>query len=224
MSQLFAAVNDANLQGATDGSVIAVQSTKRGELRVQDFWTQMALQGRCYQIANGNIATGVAMANAIQSAKAEASVDALAGTTIIPAAFTMSADDIATALTVKVRIAAVGAVSSAGTAATPLPMLQGGVAGAATARVANNAGVTVTAETLLITRQLFNWANVETETPTTDKNAALVSLSTAAALWAPKTPYVGKGPACIYLAAGAGTAFPLYFFSLTYVELPTANL
>lgn len=227
MTQLYAYVNDAQLQGASDGTPVGVQATKRGELRIQDFWTHMALQGRCYQINAGNIATGVAMANAIQSAKAEMSVDALAGTTIIPASFGVNFDDIATALTVKIRLAAVGVVSSAGTAFVPLPMLQGGNAGVATARVANNAGVTVTAETALITRQLFGYANVNTETPASVTAPAALAgplASIAAVSWVPRVPYVGKGAACVYVAMGAGTAFPLYFANLVYVELPTANL
>ena len=46
----------------------------------------------------------------------------------------------------------------------------------------------------------------------------------AAAAWSPRLPYVGKGAACVYVQAAATTAFPLYFLTLNYIEIPTINL
>lgn len=225
MSQLFAYVNDDTLQAAADGTAVGLQATTRGELRVVDFFTHMALQGRCYQIKAGTIATGVAMDSVVTDAAAEGSVDALSGTTIIPVDFSLSANSIATATTVKARIKAVGVVSSAGTAFVPLPLLQGGTAATSTARVANNGGVTVTAELATTTRALFHWDSLDTQTPTTDTNsAAMPSASVAAAAWRPRLPYVGKGAACVYVQLAATTAFPLYFFTLDYIEIPSINL
>ena len=226
MTQLYGYVNDANLQYASDGSSIAVQATKRGELRVVDFYTQMALQGRAFQIKAGTIATGVAMDSVVTDTAAEGSIDAAAGTTIIPVQFQMDFANIATATTVKVRIKAVGVVSSAGTAFVPLPLLQGGNAAVSTARVANNGGVTVTGELATTTRMLFSYQDVDTETPTTDTTGGGggVGMAITAAAWQPRLPYVGKGAACVYVQAGATTAFPLYFFTLDYIEIPSVNL
>ncbi len=223
MSQLYAYVNDLTLQANAEGGAVGLQATKRGELRVTDFYTQMLLQGRMYQIRAGVIATGVAMDAVITDTAAEGSVDAAAGTAIIPVNFRLAFDNIATATTVKARVNAVGVVSSAGTAFVPLPLLQGGVAGVATARVANNGGVTVTAETVTTTRQLFAYSDVDTETPTTGVGAEAgpnASITAAAA----RFNYVGKGAACVYVQLGATTAFPLYYFQLDYIEIPTINL
>jgi len=226
MTQLYGFVNDASLMGAAEGTAVGLQATKRGELRVVDFYTHMALQGRAYQIKAGTIATGVQMDSVITDTAAEGCVDAAAGTTIIPVTFSLDFANIATATTVKVRLKAVGVVSSAGTAFVPLPLLQGGTASTSTARVANNGGVTVTAELATTTRALFHWQDVTTETPATDLpgGGGGPSAAQATASWQSRLPYIGKGAACVYIQAAATTAFPLYFFSLDYIELPTVNL
>src|SRR3990172_1770925 len=126
MAQLYGYVNDATLQAAADGTSVGVQASKRGEIRVVDFYTQMLLEGRTYQIRAGTVATGVAMDSVITDTDAEMCVDAASGTTIIPVSFRISFDDIATATTVKVAVKATGTASNAGTAQTPIPLLQGG--------------------------------------------------------------------------------------------------
>ena len=226
MSDIRGTVNDVTLQAGSEGNPMSLNATKRGEQVVVDFYTAMALRGRGYQIKAGTIATGVAMDSVITDAAAEGCVDAAAGTTIIPVNFSIDFANIATATTIKVRIKAVGAVSSAGTAFVPLPLLQGGSAATSTARVANNGGVTVTAEAATTTRALFHYQDVATQTPTTDTpgGGGGVGAAIASAAWAPRLPYVGKGAACVYVQAAATTAFPLYFFTLDYIEIPTANL
>src|SRR3990167_7949346 len=147
------------------------RQASRGELRIIDFQTQMLMQGRGYTIVAGTVATGVAMDSVITDTDAEMCFDAALGTTIIPIRFGISFDDIATALTVKVRVKAVGTASNAGTAFEPIPLLQGGVAANCTARVQETGAVQVVAEVatqttpLTATRVLFAYANVNTETP-----------------------------------------------------------
>ena len=223
MTQLYGSVNDDTLQAAAEGTNIAIQATWRGELRTIDFITQMLLQGRCYQIRAGTIATGVAADSVLTDAAAEGCVDAVAGTTIIPINLGLTFDDIATATTVKAAVKAVGVVSSAGTAFVPLPLLQGGTAATSTARVANNGGVTVTAELATTTRRLWQYNSVSTQTPTTDTPPSAGSIASVAAGVADLN-YVGKGAACVYVQVAATTAFPLYFFNLDYIEIPTVNL
>ena len=223
MTQQYAYVNDDTLQAAADGSAVGLQASTRGELRQVDFFTHMLLNGRFYQVRAGTIATGVAMDSTLTDAAAEMSVDAAAGTTIIPIRFGIAFDEIATALTVRVAVKAVGVVSSAGTAFTPLPLLQGGTAATSTARVANNGGVTVTAELATTTRRLFQYNSVYTQTPATDLANSASGFATVAAA-AADLRYVGKGAACVYVQAAATTAFPLYFAELDYIEIPTTNL
>jgi hypothetical protein len=225
MTQIYADVKDAALDAYGESTMAALKATKRGELRVIDFYSHMLFQGRAFQITAGTIATGVAMDSVITDAAAEMSVDAPLGTTIIPVAFKVNFDDIATATTVKVFVKGVGAASSAGAAQTPLPLLQGGVAAVATGRVANNGGVTVAADLATTTRRLFGYANVNTETPASaTAPAALAGPLASIAASASDLRYVGKGVACVYVQCGATTAFPLYFASLDWIELPSANL
>lgn len=225
MSNVFGYVNDNTLQGASDGSSVGLQASKRGELRVVDFYTQMLFQGRTFQIRAGTVATGVAADSTVTDTAAEGCVDAAAGTTIIPVRFGVDFDDIATATTVVVAVKAVGVVSSAGTAFEPLPLLQGGSGAVSSARVANNGGVTVTAEVATTTRRLFQHKNVNTETPASaTAPAALAGPLASIAAAAAQLNYVGKGAACVYVQIAATTAFPLYFFELDFIEIPTANL
>lgn len=231
MSQLYAYVNDATLQASADGSAIGLQATKRGELRVADFLTQMLLQGRCYQIRAGTVATGVAMDSVITDTDAEMCVDAAAGYTIIPTRFGIAFDDIATATTVKVAVKAVGTASNAGTAFVPIPLLQGGSNATATARVQETGAVQVPAEVFdqatpaTACRRLFAYSNVNTETPASaTAPAALAGPLASIAANASQLKYVGKGVACVYVQAAATTAFPLYFAELDFINFPTVNL
>ena len=124
--------------------------------------------------------------------------------------------EIATALTVSVALKGVGVVSSAGTAFTPLPLLQGGAAASGSARAANNGGVTVTAELATTTVKIFEFESNFTQAPTTILGAmALLPVALANA----RLQYVGKGPACIYLQLGSATAFPLTHSYLNVLEL-----
>src|SRR3990172_5567250 len=100
------------------------RSTSMGEQLIMDWVTHRLLKGQGYQIRAGTIATGVAMDSTLTDAAAEGSVDATSGLTIVPISFKVAFDEIATATTVRVAVKAVGAVSSAGTAFVPLPLLQ----------------------------------------------------------------------------------------------------
>jgi len=91
--------------------------------------------------------------------------------------------------------------------------------------VANNGGVTVAAELATTTRRLFQYKNVNTQTPASATAPAALEgpLATIAAA-SSDLRYVGKGAACVYVQVAATVAFPLYFCELNYIEFPTANL
>ena len=229
MSQAYAYVNDDTLQGAGEGSAIALQATKRGELRVQDFLTHMLINGFGYQIRAGTVATGVAMDSTVTDTDAEMCVDAPDGVTIIPIRFGIAFDEIATATTVRVAVKAVGTASNAGTAFEPIPLLQGGLLSTCTARVQNNGAVQVPAEVfdatsgLTACRRLFQFNAVYTQTPATDLGSFAGPPATIAAAVADLN-YIGKGVACVYVQAAATTAFPLYFAELDFLSFPTSKL
>ncbi len=212
---------DPGLETPGLSSWVHSKHSVRGEQRVIDFISEMLQEGRCYQVRLGTVTTPLAMDSVITDTAAELCYDAGSGLTIIPVQLGVAAREIATALTVEVFLKGVGAVSSAGTAFVPLPLLQGGAAASGSARAANNGGVTVTAEAVTTTVRIFEHANNFTQAPTTiNGNLALLSISAAAV----QLQYVGKGPACIYLQAAATTAFPLTYSRLNVLELLTTAI
>ena len=203
--------------GFGHNSAPPVRLTTMADQVVTDFHTAMLLDGRGYQVRVGTIATGIAAQDVIADTVAEMCADAASGTTIIPIRLGIAIRGIATGLTLQVALKAVGAVSSAGTAFVPLPLKQDGSAAVSTARAASSA-VTVTAELATTTRRLFEYENVNTQTPT----SALGDVHTATiAAAAADLNYIGVGPACVYLQVAATTAFNLYFATLDYLEMPT---
>ena len=212
---------DPGLEVPGLSSWVEKKVSARGEQRIIDFLAEMLTEGRCYQVRLGTVTTPVAMDSVLTDTAAELCYDALSGLTIIPIKLGVAPREIATALTVSVALKGVGAVSSAGTAFTPLPLLQGGAGASGSARAANNGGVTVAAELTTNTVKIFEFESNFTQAPTTILGAmALLPVALANA----KLQYVGKGPACIYLQLGAATAFPLTHSYLNVVELASASL
>lgn len=206
-------------QGAGYGNTNAppARLTTMGDQVVVDFITAALLDGRGYQLRVGTIVTGIAAQDVIADTAAEMCADAASGTTIIPIRFGMGVRGIATGTTFQAAIKAVGEVSSAGTAFVPLPLKQDGAAAVSTARAAAGA-VTVAAELATTTRRLFEYENVNTQTPASALGSVdNVSIAAAAA----DLRYIGVGPACVYLQVGATTAFNLYFATLDYLEWPS---
>jgi len=200
----------------------ALKASKMGHLIVQDFFTQMAIEGRAYQIRAGTVATGLAADAVLTDTAANMCVDAASGTTIIPVGIRIAFRDVATATTLQAAMKAVGVVSSAGTAFVPLPLLQGGPASVATARVATDGGVTVTGEAATTTRRLWEFDALQTQSATV---LAVGALGTIAAVgYRPLVPYIGAGPACVYVQIASTTAYTLHFGTLDFVELPTTAI
>ena len=196
----------------------AARMTTMGELVAVDFITAALLDGRGYQVRAGTIVTGLAADTPLADTAAEMCADAVAGTTIIPVHFGIAVTGVATATTLQIAVKAVGTVSSAGTAFTPLPLKQDGAAAVSTARVQATGAVTVTAELATTTRRLFEFTDVTTQTPTTIGNAqALVTVAASAA----DLRYIGVGPVCVYVQVASTTAQTLYFATLDYLEFPT---
>jgi hypothetical protein len=200
-----------------------VRISARGEVAVIDFYHKMAMEGRCYQVRAGTIATGLAADSTLTDTASQMCVDAASGLTIIPAELGVSIVSIATALLLSVKLKAVGAASTAGTAFVPLPMRQGGAGASSTARAMTDGGVTVAAEVATTTRVLFEAIDNHTQTPTTALGHTAM-VTNAAVSWQPRIPYIGDGVACVYLQVASTTAFNLHYAHLNYVELATASV
>lgn len=211
MSDLRGFVSDETLQNHQDSSWAPVKISQRGEAVVVDFYTQMALEGRVYNVRAGTISVPVVGDVVITDQAAEMSVDPPEGTTVIPCATNISYN-LAAATLFEAAGKSVGAVSTAGDAFVPLPIKLGGAASTSTARVDAAGGVTVTAELATTTRRHWSW-----------------SQPIAAGAWPtwydwnPKAPPVLTGPACYYVQIGADTTGPSYFASIDFIELPTVN-
>ncbi len=215
-------VNQDSLGSAGENTYTAAKGSKLGYPIVMDFYTQMAIEGRGYQIRAGTVVTGLAADEPLADTKANMSIDALAGTTIIPVALRIGMKDVATATTLQVHMKAIGSVSSAGTAFVPLPLYEGGVASVSTARVATAGGVTVTAELATNTKRLFEFEALQTQSATVLAVGALGNLTASG--YKPILPYIGAGPACVYVQVGSTTAATLHYGTVDYIELPTANI
>lgn len=218
-SNIQALVEQDSIGATGEGTYRPIKVNKMGFLVTVDFYTQMAIEGRCYQARAGTVATGLAADSTLTDTAAQMCVDAPTGTTIIPAEIGLAMLDVATGTNLQAALKAVGAASTAGTAFVPLPLLQGGAASLSSARAMTDGGVTVAAEVATTTRRLWEFVALQTQSATV---LAVGSLGTiAAAAWRPLVPYIGVGVACVYLQVASTTAFTLHYGHLNYVELPT---
>ena len=208
-SEILVKVNQDSPRAESEGVHAYLKGTKRGEACVVDFYTEMALEGRAFQVRAGTVTTHLTGDVEITDTKAEMCADAADGTTIMPVYFNIHVEALGGTLPI-IACKSVGVVSSAGTAFVPLPLLMGGTASAATARVAAAGGCTVTAELATTTRRHFSITCATVDIPPV--------------IWEPRVPPILKGAACFYVQVGATTTGPNYFASFDFIELPTVNI
>ena len=182
-----------------------------GHLVVVQFYQQMILDGRGYQVRAGTISAPLTGdGTAITDAAAEMCADCASGTTIMPV-YSLTSIDTWTADDSEGATKSVATVSSAGAAFVPLPLKTDGTAAVTTARVAATGGVTVTAELATTTLVHYMWHSDEGGTPATDIT------STSEKEWAPIAAPVLVGARCFYVQVSLAT----YFAHFDYLELPT---
>lgn len=208
-------VSQDTFRSEGEGVSAPLKINKRGEVCVIDFYTQMMLEGRGYTIKAGEISSPVTAAVDITTLKAEMCVDATSGSTIIPVWCNLSIQILAGATVCEWGLKSVGANSSAGTAFTPLPLLMGGNACRATARVQPAKNVTIAQDAATTTRVHWFGAN---------PLDGVAGHDFTTYHWTPVLPPVDAGPACCYFVAGSTGAGFTYFASLDFLELPTANI
>ena len=213
MAELFAKVAQDATEAGGEGANIALKAGKMGFLIIQDFFAQMAIEDRVYQVRAGDVATPLVGDQPLIDTKAEACVDAVLGTTMIPC-YACIGVVLAPGTATMFKIQSQVVVSSAGTAFVPLPLYTGGTASTSTARVAAAGGVTVTAEVATTSRLHFSGGSA----------IAAGAYAYPNMVWEPKAPPILNGPACLYYQAGGTTTGPSYFFNVDYVELPTASV
>lgn len=197
------------VDAAGENTWMAQKGNKLGYPIVIDFYTQMGIEGRIFQVKAGTISVPLVGDVVITDVKAEMCADAATGTTIIPVNTNFSLN-LGTGTLHENAGKSVGAVSTAGTAFVPLPLLQGGAAAGSTARVAAAGGVTVSAEVSTTTRRHWSWSQ-----------PIAAGAYTTTYDWKPRTPPILVGPACYYVQMAATGTGPSYFATFDFIELPT---
>lgn len=189
---------------------------RSGALVAMDFFFKAIMDGHGYQVRAGTITTPVVGDVAVTDAKAEFSVDCVAGGVIIPVFQNISVR-LGTGTLHEYATKSVATVSSAGTAFVPLPMLPGGEPSDASARVAAAGGVTVTAE--LATTTLRHWSYSNPLAIVTAGGGTQPGLN-----WEPLRPPVLKGARSLYTQIAATTTGPSYVANLDFLNFTASQL
>lgn len=214
MSHLYAKVAQDTVAAGSEGDWVALKANKMGFPIVIDFYTQMAIEGRIFQVRAGTITTPVTGDIAITDTAAEFCVDAVTGYTVIPVYQCIALDEMTDAV-VEMGTKSVAGASSSGTAFLPLPLLRGGSGSHATARAQGAGSVTVTAELATTTRRHWSFASPL-------ECGAGAEMTTFE--WSPRCPPIIAAGYCLYTQIADGTGGPDYFANLDFVELPTTGV
>ena len=216
MTDLRILVAQDTLAAAGENTRVAVKGNKMGYQIAIDFYTQMVMEGRVYQVRAGTISEPAVGDADITNTAADMCVDAVLGTTLMPVYCNISYN-LAAETKFEAAGKSVATVSTVGAAFVPLNLKSDGPAATSTARVDETGsaatGVTVTAETVTTTLRHFS----------TSHPAAAGAYPTTYD-WEPPSPPVLRGPRCFYIQIAADTTGPSYFAHFDYIELPTANV
>ena len=200
------------LMAEGEGNWTPKKGNKLGFAIAIDFYTQMAIEGRVFNVTAGTISVPLVGDVVLTDVKAEMAVDAASGTTIIPVSTNVSVN-LGTGTLHEYAGKSVATASSAGDVFVPLNLLSGGVAAASTARVDAAGGVTVTAELATTTLRHWSWSQ-----------PIAMGAYQATYDWQPRTPPILVGPRCYYVQIAATGTGPSYFASIDFIELPTVNI
>ena len=212
MAEMKVFVQQDSLNASAEGTYTPQKASKLGYAVVMDFYTQMAIEGRVYQVKAATISLPGTGDVPLADAAAEMCADAASGTTMIPVYTNVSCEDLLGTLN-EFAGKSVATVSTVGDAFVPLNLLAGGPASVSTARVDEVGGVTVTVELATTTLRHWSWSQ-----------PIVAGAFTTTYDWQPRTPPVLVGPRCYYVQITATGAGPEYYAHFDYIELPTANI
>ena len=215
-NQLQVLVNQDSPRAVSEGTWAGLKGTKRGEVCIVDFFTELALEGRTFQVRAGLKGTAITGGVAIVSTESEMCVDSAAGVTFMPFEVQLAINN-AGGDEFECAGKSVAEASSSGNVFVPLPLLSGGIASRCTARAETAGACTVAAEAVTTTRQHFHYSEEFVGDDTNEEQVAGL-------LWTPKLPPVCKGVACFYVQIASATGGPGYFAHISYAELTTAQI
>lgn len=213
-TNVYGLVNQDSALSAGEGDIVPLKLSKMGHIVALDWYTQMALEGRVFNVRAGTISVPIAGDLLITDAAAEMCADAQLGYTIMPTYLNIAVNA-GDGILHEYAAKSAGAVSTAGTAFVPLNNLIGGPGPATTARAATAGGVTVAAELATTTKRHWNF---------TSPVAHAAGHDIATHEWMPMAPPTLVGPACFYVQIAASGTGPSYFANFDYVELTTVSV
>ena len=194
--------------------------TARGEAKVIDFYTYMALEDRCFQVRAGTITTPLVGDVVLTDAAAEMATSAGAGLTVIP-----------TRLNIDIRLhtgtlheyaaKSVAAVHTVDTAFVAMPLRLNATATASSfSTVAAAGGVAVAAELATTTRRHWGYAQPLAAAAGSDPGVVPI----ISGLWSPRTPPIISGAGCFYVQIAATGTGPSYYADYDFIELATVSV
>ena len=209
--QMQGEVNYKSPRAFGEGKYINWKLSKRGEPVVIDWYTEMVLEGRAYQVKAGTITTPLVGDVVITNSAAEMSVDAGQGLAVIPVYCNISVR-LGTGTLHEYAIKSADVASSSGTVFVPLLLLgdTNGTAAVGTARVSAAGGVAVTDELATTTRRLWSASNPV---------AAGAGHELTTHNYEPRMPHLIANDACCYVQIAATGTGPSYYATLDFIEL-----
>ncbi len=213
--QLLGYVNQKSPRAESEGVWAGLKANKRGEACVIDFFTEMALEGRAFQVRAGTITTPLTGDVLITDTKAEMASDIILGVTFIPVFLNIAIRLGTGTLHEYAAKSVAAAVTTPGTAFVALPLYTGGVASLCSASTGAAGGVVVAAEVVTTTRRHWSYSNPV---------AVAAGHSWTTHVWEPRVPPVLAGVASFYVQVAATTTGPDHYSSYDYIELPTISV
>jgi len=210
-NSIFTVGQDTVLAIAEGGLCIG-KANKMAYQIVTDFYTEMAIENRVWQVRAGTINVPLVGDIVVTDAAAEFAVDPATGYVIIPVVWDVAVV-VGGGTLDNYAAKSVAGASSVGAAYVPLNCSIGGPACNSTSRVAAAAGgVTVPAELATTTRVHFYYANAAA-------NVALPLIQ-----WVPRCPpVIGSGNVLYFQVAGTGTPNS-YYSHFDFIELPLTGV
>lgn len=230
-------VSQATLLTGAEGDEVQMKGTKRGEICVIDFLTEMVMEQNAFQVRMGTVTTAITADATLADTAAECAISAQVGTTIIPVTAWITLNNEGADAN-EITLKSVNSVHTAGTGTifSPLPLFSGGRPAVSTAEVQTAGGVTVPAEVVTTCRRHYylhqefvkdsgtEWRskNLLNAMPRIGGNKGWIM--TNPIVWTPAFPPVLAGAACFYYQHGSASTAPGYFAHIDYLDLPTTSV
>lgn len=217
-AQLQVLVNQDTPRSESESVQAYLKGTKRGEACVIDFYTEMMLEGRAFQMRAGSVTTPLVGDAVIIDTKAEMAVEAPNGLAVLPVYCNIAINLGAGTLHEYCLNSVDGAITTIGTAFVPLSLIMDSNAKSSMVSrcaVAAEGGVTVVADAVTTTRSHWHVAN---------PLAVAAGHGITTHEWQPRVPPVVANTAHAYVQIAATTTGPSYFANVDWIELPWSSI